>query len=138
MNPNALNPLLVFEWLGVSSGILIAQIPEVSQPPTSGDAGATGLPSAVVEFLAYPLNLILIGVIIFMLFVARPQKTPADQQDPAELKNDDRVITSSGIHGVVVQIDPDNGPVRIRIDDTTGACMTVNRDAITQIIPTDS
>ncbi len=138
MKPDALIPLLVFEWLSVPTGFLIAQIPEAAQNPTSGDAKATGLPSALVEFLAHPLNLFLISAILFMLIVARPQKQQAAQQESAELKKDDRVIIAGGIHGIVVQISPDNGPVTIRIDDNTGACMTVNRDLITQIIPTDS
>lgn len=100
--------------------------------------GAVGNP--FLQFLANPINLILISAILFMFIVARPQQKQLKQQQQAlaELKKNDRVVTASGIHGVVVHMSSEEGLVTIRIDENSGARMTINRDSINKIIPTDS
>ncbi len=125
--------------LGLMDSLVLAQ---VDQPAAaSSDIGqAPTQPSPIIEFLASPLNLILISAILFMFLVARPQQKKAQQQQQAlaEIKKNDRVVTQSGIHGIVVQINPEVSQVTIRIDENTGARMTVNRDAIATITPSDS
>lgn len=73
-----------------------------------------------------------------MFLVARPKQKERQQQEKAqaELKKNDRVVTHSGIHGVVVQAQ--DSLVTLRIDENSGARMTVNRDAIASITPSDS
>jgi preprotein translocase subunit YajC len=48
----------------------------------------------------------------------------------SNLKKNDRIVTSFGVHGVVVSTQPDAGTVTIRLDENTNAKMTVNRDTI--------
>ena len=73
-----------------------------------------------------------------MCLEARPQKKQREQQEKAhaELKKNDRVVTHGGIHGVVVQTQ--DGLVTLRIDENSGARMTVNRDSIASITPSDT
>jgi len=48
----------------------------------------------------------------------------------ANLKKNDRVVTSFGVHGVISNISSDSGTVTIRVDENTNAKLTVNRDTI--------
>jgi preprotein translocase YajC subunit len=50
-----------------------------------------------------------------------------------ELKKNDRVVTSAGIHGTVVATSPESGTVTLRIDDSTNARLTVNRNTIVRV-----
>jgi preprotein translocase subunit YajC len=115
-------------------------LPLVGQVAAESDA-TTKSPASqgpLLDFLANPLNLILISAILFMFLVARPQNKKRQEQDQSqvELKKNDRVVTHSGIHGIVVQTQ--DGLVTIRIDENSGARMTVNRDSIASITPSDS
>ncbi len=105
----------------------------------AGEAPAEPV-SFFAQFFGNPLNLILISGILFILLVLRPQQKQMKemQQALAALKKNDRVVTASGIHGTVVQAGTDDKVVTLRIDDNSGARMTVNRDAISQIIAPDA
>lgn len=98
------------------------------------EAGADVNP--FLMFLSNPLNLILISAILFMFIVVRPQQKKAKQLQEAlsELKKNDRVITASGIHATVVQTNDGENTVTIRIDENTGARMTVSRESIATIV----
>lgn len=119
--------------------ILVAQAPAGEQP-AGADANGAAPPGSILEFFANPLNLILISAILFMFLVARPQQKQRREQEEAlaGLKKNDRVVTNSGIHGVVVQTNTDEGTVTLRIDENTGARLTVNKDTIAKITPSDS
>lgn len=97
------------------------------------DISAMGL---MKQFFANPLNLILISAILFMFIVVRPQQKAAREAKAAlsALKKNDRVVTGSGIHGTVVQANEGESTIVIRIDENTGARMTVNRDAVSGVI----
>ncbi|MCA9159794.1 MAG: preprotein translocase subunit YajC [Planctomycetales bacterium] len=116
---------------------LLAQDAALAQAAAEAEPAAQG-PGSLLEFLASPMNLILISAILFMFLVARPQQKKRQEQEKAqaELKKNDRVVTHSGIHGVVVQTQ--DGLVTLRIDENSGARMTVNRDEIASITPSDS
>ncbi len=125
-------------WSGLKAIQMLAQVEDNSAqvgPTENSPSTATG---ALFEFLASPINLILISAILYMFIVARPQQKKQQDSPAPELKKNDRVVTASGIHGIVVQVYSQDGLVIIRIDENTGARMTINRDVITQIFPTDS
>jgi preprotein translocase subunit YajC len=118
---------------------LIAQAEGAAAASAEGAEGqATGAPttSLIEVILGNPLNLLLISGILFVLLVLRPQQKQMKdlQQRLASIKKNDRVVTGSGIHGTVVQANEGEPVVSIRIDDSTGARMTINRDAITKIV----
>lgn len=111
----------------------------VSDPagsPALGENGAEPPVSFMQEFFGNPLNLLLISGILFVFIVLRPQQKQMreHQNSLSKLKKNDKVITGSGIHGTVVQANADEAIVTLRIDDNTGARMTVNRDSITKIV----
>lgn len=110
-----------------------------SDPSTSPDLGENGTEppvSFLQEFFGNPLNLLLISGILFVFIVLRPQQKQMRelQNSQARLKKNDKVITSSGIHGTVIQANAEESVVTLRIDENTGARMTVNRDSITKIV----
>lgn len=86
--------------------------------------------------LANPLNLILVSGVLFILLVLRPQQKQMKEHQKrlGDLKKNDRVVTSGGIHGTVVQANSGESVVVIRIDDSSGARLTINRDAIANIV----
>lgn len=108
-------------------------------PPVEGGSGetVTGAPqSLITQILGNPLNLLLISGILFLLLVLRPQQQQMKelQKALASLKKNDRVITSSGIHGTVVQANEGDSVIILRVDDSSGARITINRDAVSKIV----
>jgi preprotein translocase subunit YajC len=103
------------------------------------DPAPAAQPSPLMQQLLNPLNLILMSMILFFLLVVRPQRNDMKkmQQKLAALKKNDRVVTSGGIHGVVIQANSGEPTVVVRIDENSGARITINRDAIAKVL-TDS
>ncbi|RMF38223.1 MAG: preprotein translocase subunit YajC [Planctomycetota bacterium] len=92
-----------------------------------------------IQFFANPLNLLLLSGILFIFLVLRPQQKQMREHQArlAGLKKNDRVVTSGGIHGTVVQVSSEEPTVTLRIDENSGARMTVNKDAITKVLTPD-
>jgi preprotein translocase subunit YajC len=115
------------------SFILLAQKTEVAVPEAS-----TGAPSdsLISQILGNPLNLVLISGILFILLVLRPQQRQMKELKTAlsQLKKNDRVVTSSGIHGTVVQANSDEPTISLRIDENSNTRIKINRDAIAQVV----
>ncbi|HAC91118.1 MAG TPA: preprotein translocase subunit YajC [Planctomycetaceae bacterium] len=126
--------MLSFHQLAISALVLLAQTPEATGTPTTADN--TGAGGFVTQFLSNPLNLVLFSVMLFMLLVVRPQRTEMKklQQMLASLKKNDRVVTSGGIHGVVVQANSGDSTVVLRIDENSGARITINRESIARVL----
>ena len=121
---------------------LLAQAEATQATPDSPAAAAAAKPEAAPEWwmiFANPLNLMLLALGLFWLIVILPQqrsmraKQLAMQKMLDELKKNDRVITSAGIHGTVVATSPESGTVTLRIDDSTNARLTVNRNTIVRV-----
>jgi preprotein translocase subunit YajC len=112
---------------------VLAQAEDGGVAPQVDAVGGGGL---IFQFLSNPINLILISAILFMLIVVKPQQKQIKRQQLAlaGLKKNDRVVTSGGIHGVVIQTSADDPLVTIRIDENSGARMTINRDSIASIL----
>lgn len=94
----------------------------------------------ILSFFENPINLILISAILFLFIVVRPQQRQAKDQQKllAGLKKNDRVVTSGGIHGTVTQVADGEAVVVVRIDDNSGAKMTINRDSITKVVTSET
>lgn len=76
----------------------------------------------------------LIAVMAYFLFVV-PQRTKQKrfQQMIDALKENDRVVTSGGLHGVVTSVQRDAGRVTLRVDEGTGAKIRVSLWAIDSV-----
>ena len=96
--------------------------------------------SPIRAFFENPLNLLALAVMLFFMIVIWPQQRQAKAaalehaKSMSAMKKNDRIITSGGIHGVIVQANSDEPFITIRIDENSGARMTVNRDAIVKVM----
>lgn len=84
------------------------------------------MPAATIALLAW-----------FLLFQPQRVKDRKYQQMLDTLKENDHVVTSGGIHGVVTLLQRDQNRVTLRIDDATGARLKVDLWAITRVVPKD-
>ncbi len=109
-----------------------------NSPPSEAASGA-GDVSLLTSFFGNPVNLLMLAVLLFFFIVIWPQQRQAKTQQMAHekalagMKKNDRVITSGGIHGVIIQANADEPVITIRIDEISGARMTVNRDAVAKV-----
>jgi preprotein translocase subunit YajC len=118
-----------------SSGLKLVETRE--NTPAGGNAKKSK--GFFEEFFANPLNYLLIFVVcfyIYMLFWA-PKAGRKDEKAQIErlknLKKNDRVVTSSGIHGIVANINNEAGTITLRVDENSNAKLTVDRIAIRSI-----
>ena len=108
-------------------------------PPGAGDGAPQGEINIFTSFFGNPVNLLMLAVMLFFFIVIWPQQRQAKSQQLshekalAGMKKNDRVITSGGIHGVIIQANSDEPVITIRIDENYGARMTVNRDDIVKV-----
>jgi len=76
---------------------------------------------------------------MFYFMFIRPQKNK--EQDLRKmiqnLKENDRVVTIGGIHGVVTNVQRDVERLTIRVDESTGAKLRVNMSAIARVLTGD-
>ena len=122
---------------------LLAQAaPEGAELPPEG--GAEAPPSSLTQVLLSPFNFMLMIFVLFFLIVLWPQQRQMKAQQRAlaealaNLKKNDRVVTTGGIHGTVVQTAPEAGTVTLRIDEGSGAKMTVSREAIARVLTSEA
>jgi len=135
--------------ISVVSGSQVAT-PASTTPAAGADRGAASSPASSsgsikvskqpasiwAEFLSNPLWLMMAMFLVFYVGVVLPSQRSNKRQQRelsemiSNLKKNDRIVTSFGVHGVVVSTQPDAGTVTIRLDENTNAKMTVNRDTI--------
>lgn len=92
---------------------------------------AEGGGSSFISFLP----LLAMGVLMYFLFIV-PQRTKDKkfQQMLGDLKENDHVITTGGVHGVVTNVQRDTGRLTLRVDESTGAKMKVALWAIDSVV----
>lgn len=117
------------------------QLPILIAQESSGESGGAKAPSSGLGGLfENPLIFMVLALGTFYLMVLLPQqRTAKNQQKQMDdlrngLKKNDRVITTSGIHGVVVAASADSPTVTIRIDDTSNAKLTLNKETIVTVV----
>ena len=84
------------------------------------------------------LPLVAMALLAYFLFVV-PQKTKDKhfQEMIKGLKENDHVITTGGLHGVVTNVQRDAGRLTLRIDESTGAKIRVALWAIDSVVTDD-
>lgn len=90
-------------------------------------------PLAGVMQLALPIVMIFF---MYVMLIQRPQKREQEQRKLmlSALKKNDHVLLSSGIYGVVTNVNPDVDEVTVRVDETTNAKLRVTRAAVAKVI----
>lgn len=91
-------------------------------------AAGPGLGSMMPMFL-------MIGV-LFYVMVLLPQRREQKQRKALleELKKNDHVITSGGIHGTVTNVRRDSDEVTIKVDESTNTKLRVSLGAISRVV----
>lgn len=120
---------------------LIAQAdgPSFASQPAAGGTAAPGTAPAAApqksgfaDFIFLAGMGVLLALIISSMLGARREKKRVDEM-MSSMKKHDQVRTVGGIIGSVVEIKPD--VVVLKIDESTGAKVTVMRSKIEAVIP---
>jgi preprotein translocase subunit YajC len=79
---------------------------------------------------------IVVIMLLFYFMLIRPQKKKEQELRNlvANVKENDRVVTIGGIHGVVTNVQRDLDRATIRVDETTGTKLKVNMSAIARVL----
>ena len=93
------------------------------------------------ELFSNPLNyllLLIVCVYVYLLFL-RPNAGRKELREQTEklknLKKNDRVVTTAGIHGIVSNINSDAGTITLRVDENTNTKLTIDRMSIRSVLP---
>ena len=91
------------------------------------------------EFFSSPMSYFLVLVFclyIYLMFI-QPRGARNEKQSQLlrlnNLKKNDRVVTTAGIHGIVSNINSDAGTVTLRVDENSNAKLTIDRDSIRSV-----
>jgi preprotein translocase subunit YajC len=103
------------------------------------DKAAPAAPANGPASLAPMMMSILVIMALFYFMMIRPQKRREQElRDMVNnLKENDRVVTIGGIHGVVTNVQRDADRVTIRVDETTGTKLKVSMSAVARVIRGD-
>jgi preprotein translocase subunit YajC len=89
--------------------------------------------------VASMLPLVAFGIImlLYIFIVQRPNMRREQEARNAlkqNLKKNDRILTTSGIYGVVTNVQSDADEVTIRVDDATGAKLRITLSAVQRVL----
>lgn len=109
--------------------LILAQAAQPAAPAAPGD------PTGPFRLLG---PLVVIMVLFYFMFI-RPQKRKEQEARNMvnNIKENDRVITIGGIHGVVTNVQRDAERVTVRVDESNGTKIRVNLSAIAQVVTGD-
>lgn len=102
-----------------------------------------GQEGGAAQGLQTPMFLLTLITIFFlyMFIVQRPGARREQETRDAmlqKLKKNDRVLTTSGIYGVVTNVQLDADEITIRIDETTNTKLRVTKSAISRVLGGES
>jgi len=82
------------------------------------------------------IEMIVVCAAFWYLILYLPQKRERARQAAmfAALKKNDRVLTTSGIYGVVTNVSKESNEITLRIDETTNAKLRVTFNSIAQVL----
>jgi preprotein translocase subunit YajC len=92
-----------------------------------GDAPPQSTPGWFYLLYALPV------LMLIMIFRTNSRQKKEQQNALANLKRNDKVVTSAGILGVVVAIKDNEDEVTLRVDDTSNTRIRVLRSSIVRI-----
>jgi preprotein translocase subunit YajC len=95
-------------------------------------------PPAWVSIVPY-LPVVLI-IVLYILLIQRPQRREqmARQALLKSLKKNDRVLTSSGIYGVITSVQVDADEVTIRVDEATNTKLRMRLASIANVLGSEA
>jgi preprotein translocase subunit YajC len=98
--------------------------------------GQAAAQPGILQSLGPMLPMFAIMLFLYFFVVQAPQKRErlARENFLKNLKKNDRVITTGGIHGVVTNVRPEADRVTIRVDESTGTELRLSVSAIARLI----
>ena len=87
------------------------------------------------------LPLYVMGFVAIIYFlILRPQRQQEQKRRAMidALKKNDKVVTTGGIYGTVISVDPTTDRVVLRIDDEKGVKVTFTRSSVARVIEAES
>lgn len=117
---------------------LASALPTLLAEAAAAGGGDAAQGNPLLQFL--PLALIAFAF-YFLFIVPQRNKERAMHDMIASLKENDHVVTTGGIHGVVTNIQRDANRLTLRVDDSTGARIRVALwaiDSVTSDKPADT
>ena len=126
---------------------LLAQGEAASPESPAAQAPAAPVPNAVgakrpedmtlVERIFASGIILPVGLVVlfYAIFLAPERRRKAEETKlMAGLKKNDRVVTIGGIHGTVANVTNDSDIVTLKVDESSGTRIRVNRSAIARIV----
>jgi len=85
--------------------------------------------------LSFLFPLALVGIFYYLIVFRPDSKMRAEHADLLKkLKKNDHIVTSGGIHGIVVQSQEGSSEVVIRIDENTNTKIHIQRGSISRVV----
>jgi preprotein translocase subunit YajC len=102
-----------------------------------GEEGAKGGAAGGDPFQQFSFLIPLVLVfLVFYFLIMRPQRREQTKHQAmlAEIKKNDRVITSGGIFGVVTNVNREANEITIKVDETTNTKLRVTLTSIARVL----
>jgi preprotein translocase subunit YajC len=100
------------------------------QPPAA--------PGGLIQLLPYLPLVAIAFIFLFLMPQGSKRERAAREELRKNLKKHDRVLTTGGIYGVVMEAPADGDKVVLRIDEATNAKMTVTFSSIAKVLGGES
>ena len=116
----------------LTAGDFARQMLVLAQEGGAAPGPAPGGTNDLMRFL-FP---ILAMVVLFYFLILRPQRQ-RDQEMRRMIENvkeNDRIVTIGGIHGIVTNVQRDAERVTIRVDESNGTKLKINLAAIARVV----
>jgi len=98
------------------------------------EAGGQPRPEGLELLLTY-LPMLLIVLVAWLLLYRPERERQRRQQDLlASLKKNDRVVTASGIYGIVANVDRENDRVTLKVDEAANVKITVTLSSVNRVL----
>ena len=116
----------------VSGAVVIAHV----WTPVMAQAGGQPRPQpGGLELLLTYLPMLLIVLVAWLLLYRPERERQRRQQDLlASLKKNDRVVTASGIYGIVANVDRENDRVTLKVDEAANVKITVTLSSVNRVL----
>ncbi len=113
--------------------VVWAQEQAAPAQPAAGQGNAAAPGQSSPFTMLFPL--LAIGLLFYVMLI-RPQQRRDRQAKAmiAALKKNDRVVTVSGIYGVVTNVRPDADEVTVRVDDTSNTRLRMTMSSILRVL----
>ena len=94
-------------------------------------AGEAPPAAQLLQFLPF----IAIGVLFYFMFIRPDRQRRTEQAEMLEnLKKNDRVVTTGGIHGTIVNVNKNDKIVVLKVDEKSDARLRVARTSILRVL----